>query len=59
MTFSIKNDPTKDPEFQKVVRHFVTTPPKRHSEMKLGKRKPKAGAKANPLKSADNPKKSF
>jgi hypothetical protein len=22
-----KSDPTKDPEFQKVVRHFLTTPP--------------------------------
>jgi hypothetical protein len=26
-----KIDPTKDPEFQKVIRHFVTTPPKPHS----------------------------
>jgi hypothetical protein len=40
-------DPTKDPEFQKVVRHFVTTPPKPHSEMKIGKRKAKASPKAN------------
>jgi hypothetical protein len=47
-SFMIKSDPTKDPEFQKVVRHFVTTPPKHHSAMKVGKRKPKAGAKANP-----------
>ena len=23
-------DPTKDPEFQKVVRHFLSTPPKPH-----------------------------
>jgi hypothetical protein len=23
-----KPDPTKDPEFQKVIRHFLTTPPK-------------------------------
>jgi hypothetical protein len=37
-----KSDPTKDPEFQKVVRHFVTTPPKPHSEMKIGKRMAKA-----------------
>jgi hypothetical protein len=43
-------DPTKDTEFQKVIRHFVTTPPKPHSEMKVGKRKAKAGAMANPLK---------
>jgi hypothetical protein len=25
-----KSDPTKDPEFQKVVRHFLSTPPKPH-----------------------------
>jgi hypothetical protein len=25
-----KSDPTKDPEFQKVIRHFVTTPPTPH-----------------------------
>jgi hypothetical protein len=43
-----KPDPTKDPDFQKVVRDFVTTPPKPHSEIKLGKRKAKAGAKASP-----------
>ena len=47
MTFSMKHDPTKDTEFQKVVRHFVTTPPKPHSEMKLGKRKAKASTKDN------------
>jgi hypothetical protein len=45
---SDKLDPTKDPEFQKVVRHFVTTPPKPHSEMKLGKHKAKAGESSNP-----------
>jgi hypothetical protein len=43
-----KPDPTKDPEFQKVVRHFVTTPPKPHSEMKIGKHKVKATPDANP-----------
>jgi hypothetical protein len=43
----MKHDPTKDPEFQKVVRHFVTTPPKRHSEMKIGKRKAKVSTKAS------------
>src|SRR6202045_4741417 len=40
-------DPTKEPEFQKVIRHFVTTPPKPHSEMKVGKREAKLSAKAN------------
>jgi hypothetical protein len=34
-----KPDPAKDPEFQKVIRHFVTTPPKPDSELKIGKRK--------------------
>jgi hypothetical protein len=33
-----KINPTKDPEFQKVIRHFVTT----HSAMKIGKSKAKA-----------------
>jgi hypothetical protein len=48
-----KADPTKDPEFQKVVRHFVTTPPKPHSEMKAGKRKAKAGHDAKNKDSQD------
>jgi hypothetical protein len=43
-----KSDPTKDPEFQKVIRHFVTTPPKPHSEMKVGKRMAKTNQKASP-----------
>ncbi|MGA7384386.1 MAG: hypothetical protein WBW81_06760 [Methylocella sp.] len=41
MVMANKPDPTKDPEFQKVVRHFVTTRPKPHKEMKIGKRKAK------------------
>ena len=44
----IKTDPTRDPEFQKVIRHFVTTPPKPHSEMKIGKRKAETSAKERP-----------
>ncbi|HZO53953.1 MAG TPA: hypothetical protein VFB63_14665 [Bryobacteraceae bacterium] len=32
-----KSDPTKDPAFQQVVKTFLSTPPKRHNEMKLGK----------------------
>jgi hypothetical protein len=50
-----KSDATKDPEFQKVVRHFVTTPHKPHKP--IGKSKPKAGAKANPSKKRDPTKK--
>jgi hypothetical protein len=41
-----KPDPTEYPEFQKVVRHFVTTPPETHKEAKAKKKKekkPKAG----------------
>jgi hypothetical protein len=36
-----KSDPTKDPEFQNVVRHLLNTPPKPHKEMKIGKREAK------------------
>jgi hypothetical protein len=36
-----KSDPTKDPEFQKVIRHFVTTPPKTHEEMTAERSKAK------------------
>jgi hypothetical protein len=28
-----KSDPTKNPEFQKVVRHFLTTPPQPHKPL--------------------------
>jgi hypothetical protein len=36
-----KSDPTKDPEFQKVVRRFLKTPPKPHKppQKKVGKTK--------------------
>jgi hypothetical protein len=30
---SEKPDPTKEPEFQKVIRHFVTTPHKPHKPL--------------------------
>jgi hypothetical protein len=33
------SDPTKDPEFQKVIRHFVTTPHKPHEPLGGDKRK--------------------
>jgi hypothetical protein len=33
----------------------LNTPPKRHSEMKLGKRKPKASQKASPPKNENGP----
>jgi len=34
-----KPDPTKDPEFQKVVRHFLTTPPRPHKPAKKARQK--------------------
>jgi hypothetical protein len=40
-----KTDPTNDPEFQKVVKHFLTTPPKRHEESKIGKQGKQSGRK--------------
>jgi hypothetical protein len=52
-----KPDPTKDPEFQKVVQHLLTTPPRHHSEMKLGNRKAKAGAQASQPRKRERRKK--
>jgi hypothetical protein len=37
----MKKDPTKDPEFRRVLGNLLKAPPKPHSEMKLGKRKGK------------------
>jgi len=39
------------------LKRMLATPPKPHSEMKLGKRKPKASTKANPPKKRGRPKK--
>jgi hypothetical protein len=30
------DDPTKAPEFQRVLRNMLSTPPKKHAEMKKG-----------------------
>jgi hypothetical protein len=35
------SDPTKDPEFQKVVRHFLTTAPQPHKTKKTKAKKKK------------------
>lgn len=32
-----RSDPTKDPEFKRVLGNLLRMPPKPHSEMKLGK----------------------
>jgi hypothetical protein len=39
MSITKKRDPTNDPEFQKVVRHFLTTPHQPHKP--VGKKRPK------------------
>jgi hypothetical protein len=49
---SEKSDPTKDPEFQKVIRHFVTTPHKPHEP--IGKTKTEKQEKANQSKGNDD-----
>jgi hypothetical protein len=38
------SDPTKNPEFQRVVQHFLTTPPKPHKP--LGKKAKKGRERA-------------
>jgi hypothetical protein len=43
------NDPTKDREFQRVLKKLLSAPPKPHSEMKAGKSKVKS--KASPRQS--------
>jgi hypothetical protein len=44
-----KSDPTKDPEFQKVVRHFLNTPPQPHKAVgKKLKKRQNRGASAKP-----------
>lgn len=45
-----KSDPTKDPEFQRVLGNLLKAPPKRHAEMKVGKRKPTAKKTRKPKK---------
>jgi len=43
------SDPTKNPEFQKVVKHFLTTPPQPHKP--LGKKPKKSGLRIASSKS--------
>jgi hypothetical protein len=49
MALMSKPDPTKDPEFRRVLGNLLKAPPKLHSEMKLGKSKAKK-AKKSPAK---------
>jgi len=39
-----KSNPTADPKFRRVLKNLLSTPPKPHSEMKLGKRSGKKAA---------------
>jgi hypothetical protein len=46
-----KVDPTEDPKFKSVVRHFLTTKPKPHAESKNAKGRARKGgdrARKNP-----------
>lgn len=45
---SKNSDPTKDPEFKRVLKNLLSAPPKPHSEMKLGK--PRAKKAESPTK---------
>jgi hypothetical protein len=36
-----KSDPTKDPEFKRVLGNLLKAPPKHQKDMRLGKKKPK------------------
>ena len=60
MTSKKSADPTKDPEFQRVLGNLLKAPPKPHSEMKTGGRttkkvKSKTSRKKKPSAS-DKPK---
>jgi hypothetical protein len=37
-----RSNPTKDPEFKRVLGNLLNAPPKQHKDMKLGKPKSKA-----------------
>jgi len=39
-----KSDPTKDPEFERVLGNLLKAPPKPHADMKVGKSKRKKKA---------------
>jgi hypothetical protein len=51
-----RSDPTKEPEFQKVIRHFVTTPHRPHDSLNA-EHKHSGEDKANPQKKRARPAK--
>lgn len=42
------SDPTADPAFRRLVQHFLSTPPKPHEKLKIGKPRPSADEKPLP-----------
>jgi hypothetical protein len=55
-----KDNPVKDPGFQRTLRNLLAAPPKRQADMKLGttkviskKEKPASGVKRGPKKDRD------
>jgi hypothetical protein len=48
-----KSDPTKDPEFQRVLGNLLKASPKPHSEMKIGKPSKKKKTGRRLLKGSD------
>jgi hypothetical protein len=43
-------NPTKDPEFKRVLGNLLSAPPKLHAEMKIGKSKTKSKKEATACK---------
>jgi hypothetical protein len=50
-----KTDPTKDPEFKRVLGNLLKAPPKPQSEMKLGKSRSKASIVPKPRRRKAKP----
>jgi hypothetical protein len=51
-----KADPTKDPEFRRVLGNLLKAPPKPHADMKLGKAKPKKAKSLSKRGASSKPK---
>jgi hypothetical protein len=52
-----KPDPTKDPEFKRVLSNLLKAPPKPHSEMKIGNPKGKSAQSLGARKAKTRAKK--
>jgi hypothetical protein len=51
-----KADPTKDPEFRRVLGNLLKAPPKPHADMKLGKAKRKKAKSLSKRGASSKPK---